>query len=159
MIEALNEQLWKTEAWRDKRWSIGIYTGNSPRTLSDHQHLSPVLTLDDVDDVPALLVADPFMTRRDGRWFMFFEVMNAGSERGEIGLASSDDGFAWQYEKIVLAEDFHLSYPHIIQHEGDVYLIPETYKADSLRLYRAVESAPPPARTNITARGNAPRLR
>lgn len=55
------------------------------------------------------------MVCQDGRWYMFFEVMNQDSDRGEIGLALSDDGIHWEYSQIVLVEPFHLSYPHVFR--------------------------------------------
>src|SRR3989337_2786454 len=56
---------------------------------------------------------------------------------GQIGLAVSDDGVGWRYQQIVLAEPFHLSYPHVFEWGGDVYMIPESHQVRSVRLYRA----------------------
>ena len=53
---------------------------------------NPVISRNDVSDARAQFVADPFMVCQDGRWYLFFEVMNQDSDRGEIGLALSDDG-------------------------------------------------------------------
>jgi hypothetical protein len=99
---------------------------------------NPVLTAADVTDAPAAFVADPFLFADGANWYMFFEVMNDASGRGEIGLASSSDGgFNWSYEEIVLDESFHLSYPQVFEVDGVHYMIPETYQANSIRLYRA----------------------
>jgi hypothetical protein len=68
---------------------------------------------------------------------MFFEVMNWRTGKGEIGLAQSPDGFAWTYQHIVLAEEFHLSYPYVFAWRGDYYMIPESFQAGSIRLYKA----------------------
>jgi hypothetical protein len=119
-------------------WSIGIYAGESPLALTDHPDVTnPVLTSGDVTDVSARSVADPFMLMADGRWHMFFEVMNESSGKGEIGLATSADGIAWDYERVVLAEPFHLSYPYVFEWLGDHYMVPESHQAGSVRLYRA----------------------
>src|SRR5205085_3879170 len=99
--------------------------------------INPVLTREDVSDVPAVFVADPFMVRHGRRWFMFFELMNWATWKGEIGLATSDDGLRWHYEEVVLAEPFHLSYPYTFHWEGSVYMVPESQQAGSIRLYRA----------------------
>jgi hypothetical protein len=78
-------------------WSIGIYAGKSPFELLPPDDLqNPVLTCADVTDVPASFVADPFMVRSDGVWYMFFEVMVRPLGIGQIGLAISDDGLAWK---------------------------------------------------------------
>ena len=117
-------------------WSIGIYSGKSPFALSSAAR-NPVIAAHDVTDVPARFVADPFMLQVDGRWNMFFEVLNNQNNLGEIGLATSRDGLAWQYRQIVLREPFHLSYPYVFQWQNDYYMIPETLGANAVRLYRA----------------------
>ncbi|HEX6047213.1 MAG TPA: hypothetical protein VFZ22_22175 [Pyrinomonadaceae bacterium] len=117
-------------------WSIGIYTGDSPFQLAPTTP-NPVLTHTDVTDIPAAFVADPFMIRRDGRWHMFFEVMNRETRRGEIALAVSDDGFSWTYERIVIRESFHLSYPYVFEWQGECYMVPETLGAGAVCLYKA----------------------
>ena len=77
------------------------------------------------------------MLRVDGVWHMFFEVMNDSTTNGDIGLAISRNGFDWQYQKIVLTEPFHLSYPYVFQWNDDIYMIPETIDAKAVRIYRA----------------------
>ena len=79
------------------------------------------------------------MLKVDGTWFMFFEVMNEQSGRGEIGLAVSQDALQWRYQQIVLQEPFHLSYPYMFEWQNAYYMVPETYQANSVRLYKAVE--------------------
>lgn len=119
-------------------WSIGIYSGDSPFSLEAAPGVvNPILTRDSVSDVPAGFVADPFMVSTDGRWHMFFEVLNQETQKGEIGLAISADGLSWTYQQIVLAETFHLSYPSVFEWENDYYMIPETVQPEAVRLYRA----------------------
>lgn len=118
-------------------WSIGIFAGDSIIDLKPAEEIgNPVISAEDVVDVLAAFVADPFMIEVGGTWNMFFEVMNAGTGRGEIGLATSCDGLAWTYDRIVLKEPFHLSYPYVFGLDGEYYMIPETHKANSIRLYR-----------------------
>jgi hypothetical protein len=121
-------------------WSIGIYYGTSPFSFSPPKNVdNPVLTRKDVLDVPAAFVADPFMLKRNHTWYMFFEVMNRQTSKGEIGLASSENGVKWTYQQIVLAEPFHLSYPYVFHWADDYYMIPESYQASSIRLYKALQ--------------------
>jgi hypothetical protein len=119
-------------------FSIGIYVGESPFELGPADNANPVLTRDSVSDVRASFVADPFMLNVNRTWYMFFEVMNAQARRGEIGLAISQDGLEWDYQQIVLREPFHLSYPYVFESNNTYYMIPESYKAKSVRLYKAV---------------------
>jgi len=121
-----------------QEFAIAVYRGESPLTL--HPATSgntPVLTRRDVHDVPAAFVADPFMCRRGENWYMFMEVMNQLTHKGQIGVATSNDRQSWSYQRIVLAEPFHLSYPHVFEWSGDFFMIPETGEAGGIRLYRA----------------------
>lgn len=99
--------------------------------------VNPVLTRDDITDVNARFVADPFMLRVDGTWHMFFEVMRATGRVGAIGHATSPDGLIWRYSRIALEEGFHLSYPCVFEADGEYYLVPESHQAGAIRLYRA----------------------
>lgn len=121
-------------------WTIGIYRGESPFNLVSPQNISnPVLTARDVKDIPADFVADPFMVKENSTWYMFFEVMGAHTKHGDIGLAISDDGFNWAYKQIVLDEPFHLSYPYVFKWKNEYYMIPESHRANSIRLYKAAD--------------------
>jgi hypothetical protein len=121
-------------------WSIGVYTGASLTNLvSPSGVANPVLTRDDIRDSPAVFVADPFVLRQDGAWFMFFEILNWHANKGEIGLATSMDGLHWQYQERVLVEPFHLSYPYVFEHDGQHYMMPEARQSGALRLYCASE--------------------
>jgi len=123
---------------RPANWCIGLYDGASPLQLGPAAGvLNPVLTADAVTDAAARFVADPFMIRVDGSWHMFFEVMRAERRIGAIGHATSLDGLAWQYHQLVLTEPYHLSYPFVLAADGDYYLVPESHRARSIRLYRA----------------------
>jgi hypothetical protein len=123
-----------------QQWSVGIYTGKEPLDLASAAGApNPVLTAADVTDVSAEFVADPFMVRDKDKWYMFFEVMNQKTRHGDIGLATSGDGLHWTYDRIVLDEPFHLSYPCVFGFEDRYYMVPETYQADGVRLYRADE--------------------
>ena len=122
----------------DAVWSIGVYTGDTLFDLKPAVNVeNPVITAGAVGDIDAEFVADPFMIRVGRTWHMFFEVMNAQTNRGEIGLAISDDGFVWRYARIVLSRPFHLSYPYVFCLDNEYYMVPESHRADSTSLYRA----------------------
>ncbi|HEX3018650.1 MAG TPA: hypothetical protein VHP36_00035 [Chitinispirillaceae bacterium] len=125
---------------RENVWAIGIYEGRSPFLFFEPPGIkNPVISASDVTDVKASFVADPFLITKDSTWYMFFEVMNSLSNHGDIGLATSKDAVTWKYEKIVLDEDYHLSFPYVIRYNGDYYMIPESADAHQLNIYRAVE--------------------
>ncbi len=101
--------------------------------------VEPVLTGASVTDRAADYVADPFIYHENGLWYMFFEVHWSSTDYSEIGLATSNDGFDWSYQQIVLSEPFSLAYPCIFKWNGTYYLIPETYSQSEVRLYKATD--------------------
>lgn len=119
-------------------WSIGIYEGSSIFDLSEPANFNnPVLTAKDVTDLNAHFVADPFMIKRDDVFYMFFEIMDKESGLGKIGYAESNDGYDWNYQKVVIDEDFHLSYPYVFEYDDIFYMVPESSRDLSVRLYKA----------------------
>ncbi len=119
-------------------WSLGIYFGESPLRLRPWSEVqNPVLSAEHVSDVDASFLADPFMVRSGELWYMFFEIMNRERKCGEIGLATSCDCATWQYQRVVLREPYHLSYPCVFQSQGEFWMIPETLTSAAIRLYRA----------------------
>ena len=120
-------------------WAIGIYSGDSPSNLvTSPEANNPVLTFKDVTDIRAGFVADPFMVYENGTWYMFFEVFNEDTNQGDIAFATSNDGFHWTYQQVVLDEAFHLSYPYVFKWRNEYYIVPETKRANSVRLYKSV---------------------
>jgi hypothetical protein len=124
---------------RAPQFAIGIYGGTS---LSDLAPLptvaNPAVTPNMVKDVRCRALADPFLLQREGKWFMFMEVVNRSRRCGEIGYAISPDGWRWSYQAVVLRESFHLSYPLVFEHRDTMWMIPETAQDRSVRLYRAL---------------------
>lgn len=127
---------------RPQIFSIGLYSGSSIFELApDADVTNPILSANNITGVSADFVADPFVIEHDGTWFMFFEVLRRRTYEGDIGLARSADGLKWEYVGIVVDEPFHLSYPNVFKWRDEFYMIPESNRAESIRLYRA-ESFP-----------------
>jgi len=100
---------------------------------------NPIFTSADVTDREAGFVADPFLFYDQNRWYLFFEVYDNDTLQGDIGLAGSTDGLHWEYDRIILDEDFHLSYPDVFEYKGTYYMLPETHQLNEVRLYRAID--------------------
>ena len=135
--------LWKIAPWTfsspgSAGYAIAIYSGPTPFELRPAEPAkNPVMTSKLIADIPVSTVADPFICRVDGVWYLYFEIMNRLSRHGEIAFATSQDGFDWRYQRVVLREPFHLSYPQVFPWRNDFYMIPETGRAKAIRLYRA----------------------
>jgi len=121
-------------------WSIGISVQDDVLQASILQaQYHQILKASDVTDVTALFVADPILFEQNGIYYLFFEVLNARTQQGDIGVATSTNGLDWHYERIVLDEKFHLSYPYVFEWNGSIYMVPESAEDESVRLYKATQ--------------------
>ena len=83
--------------------------------------------------------ADPFPLQRDGRHFIFFEELPYGSSRAHISVIEVDrEGRATAPRK-VLERDYHLSYPFLVEEDGELYMIPETADNATVEIYRCTD--------------------
>lgn len=118
--------------------SIGLYAGNSPFGLTPAAQVSnPILQADEVSDVSARQLSHPFMVNHHGLWYMFFKVTQARSNQGDIGFATSGNGYYWNYQRVVLDEFFDLSYPCVFDWKGEYYMIPQSNEVGVVYLYKA----------------------
>lgn len=87
-------------------------------------------------------LADPFGLARGDTLHVFVEafdyrVKRATIERHEFGLAD----LSWRGQTTVLDKPFHLSYPQVFEHDGDTWMVPESYQAGEIALYRATDDS------------------
>lgn len=120
-------------------WSIKVFNSADiiSKSLFEINMDTPSLQASDVNDVQAEFVADPFIVKHDSKFYLFFEILNKTLQRGQIGLAMSVNGVKWDYQQVVLREDFHLSYPQVFIIGDDIFMLPETSGANCVLLYKA----------------------
>jgi len=121
---------------KQQEWSIGIYEGSNPFSMSPTKK-NPVLTKENVTDRKAAYVADPFIIKVNDLWYMFFEVKEKIGYQTYIAYATSKDGLKWKYKKVILEEEPIQSYPYVFEWQGEYYILPESYRDNSIRLYKA----------------------
>ena len=88
---------------------------------------------------PTIIVADPFLFVHNDTLFLFYEQKKLRHD-GTIMMTRTDDLEHWSAPVEVLHETFHMSYPWVFEREGHIYIIPETCKDKSVRLYEAVNT-------------------
>jgi len=81
--------------------------------------------------------ADPFLLERDGKTYLFFEDYRYSEAQAIISCAEVGIQGALSEPVEVLRRPYHLSYPFLFEHDGDVYMIPETRQNRTVELYRA----------------------
>lgn len=89
------------------------------------------------DPGPWRYLADPFGVRRDGTTHVFVEAFDYRTKRAVIEHHELAPDLAWQGKRVALARPFHLSYPFLVEHGGETFMIPESQRNNEIALYRA----------------------
>lgn len=82
--------------------------------------------------------ADPHVIARDGRHYAFIEELLYQRGKGHISVMEMGSDGRWTTPQPVLIEDFHLSYPHLIEADGRLFMVPESFEARAIRVYECV---------------------
>ncbi|WP_158815564.1 hypothetical protein [Methylocapsa sp. S129] len=83
--------------------------------------------------------ADPFPITRDGRSYLFFEDLDHHVGKGIISAVEFGPDGPIGAVFPVLEEPWHMSYPFLIEAEGQLWMVPESSKSGQATLYRCVE--------------------
>jgi len=83
--------------------------------------------------------ADPFALEKNGRYFIFFEDLPFAAGKAHIAVTEVRRDGSWSPPVPVLERDYHLSYPFLLEHEGQLYMIPETAQNGTVEIYRCVD--------------------
>lgn len=121
-------------------WSIKVFESSNiiSNSVNENNLTEPTLCAKDVTDVQAEFIADPFIICHDSIYYMYFEVLDKTTNKGLIGFATSQNGLNWNYNSIVLRENYHLSYPYVFKHNNEFYMIPESSKGNGVYLYKSM---------------------
>lgn len=113
-----------------EQWQLALGTTKNFSLDSDPEILAP----------PAdRFWADPFLLQRDGALHVFFEEYPYDTCIGHIAVLSRSASGAWSGPTRVLERPYHLSYPFIFEHEGELLMLPETTASGRVELYRCVQ--------------------
>jgi hypothetical protein len=83
--------------------------------------------------------ADPFPAAWKGRTFVFFEDLDHRVGKGTISAVEFDESGPKGPMTPVLEEPWHLSYPFLLQQDGELWMIPESSANRDVALYRCVD--------------------
>lgn len=126
-------------AYKLHRWNVQ-YRFHNGRRVADNGLMAgePWLTLPDDGD---RFYADPFPFEWNGRHFIFVEEFRHGGSKGVLSVAEVFRDGAPTVPRVILEEPYHLSYPQVFTHGGQIWMLPEGGAGGNLVLYRA-ESFP-----------------
>jgi len=117
-------------------WRVGLVRAPmaellAPGALEDRQ----VVWIPDPGSLRFL--ADPFGVWRDGELHLFVETYDYRDRVGAIEVLTLNSALEIVRRQPALQEPWHLSYPFIVETDGETYMLPEAHKSGRLTLYRA----------------------
>lgn len=83
--------------------------------------------------------ADPFPVQHDHRHYIFIEEYVYRSRKGHISVIEVDANGHHRAPVTVLDAPHHLSYPFIVKHGDDYFMIPESGNNRTIDIYRCLE--------------------
>lgn len=123
--------------YRAPHWRVGwrLLEPGEPDVLTTLAH--PAGGWQDLPDDGYHFYADPFPFVHEGGTWLFVEDFDHRVGRGVISVVGFDDDGPVGTPTTVLEHEVHLSYPFVLEHQGEVWMVPETSAAGRIELHRA----------------------
>ena len=82
--------------------------------------------------------ADPLTFKYDDEWYLFTEAYDQEKCIGRIAVSLIGRNGSVSTPKVIISEDYHMSFPFVFDWRGGIYMIPETSDNNTINLYRCV---------------------
>ena len=84
--------------------------------------------------------ADSFVVYENSKYYIFFEEFDIEKRHGYLCVGELNQGNnCLDNVKVVLNEEYHLSFPYVFKYKEKYYMIPESHANDSVDLYEFLE--------------------
>lgn len=108
------------------------YRKRDGHTLLD----SDLLRFDRIPYDDTFWYADPIVYTHKGTAYLFMESFDMRTQLGSIACARFEENGKLSEPRIIIQEQYHMSFPMVFSWNDDLYMIPETCGNRSLNLYR-----------------------
>lgn len=119
----------------EPHWQIGWRFNDGPGVAERGNLSGPLWQA--LPDNGARFYADPFPIARDGRHYIFFEDYSYRLQKGIISYVEIGADGPVGPVRPVLEEPWHLSYPLLVEQDGNLFMIPEASSNREVAIYRA----------------------
>ena len=112
------------------QWFLGYRFGGGDRWTGDLRGYTRLMPPRD------RYWADPFPFERDGRHYIFFEEFMFATGKAHIAVVEVRRDGTTSTPVSVLDRPYHLSYPLLLEEEGELYMVPESGANRTVEIYR-----------------------
>ena len=131
-LQRITSRLWY------EQWELAIFQHDATTlSLVDQITLTPVHAYTSLPTPDKTWWADPHLCQHEGSAYLFFEEMKVGGARAHLSVARLHEDGQLSNIHEVMKEQYHLSYPFMMTHDGETYMLPETASQRSVTLYKA----------------------
>jgi hypothetical protein len=117
-----------------EQWNIGVIQRGDIELKNSHLENVHWYIPDE-----SRFVADPFIVTRNDQVYLFVEDYLYKNKRGHIAVIEMDKNHKFSKPYPVLETDFHLSFPFMLEHDNELYMIPEQAQSNQIVLYQCTE--------------------
>lgn len=82
--------------------------------------------------------ADPFIVNKNNKYYIFFEELIYKEGVGFISVLEINEDGKYSKPIPIIKKDYHLSYPFLIEHNGELFMIPESSQNKTIELYKCI---------------------
>lgn len=115
-------------------WQIGLRHSKQPLYRNPQSVAASEITW--LDSPRGKFWADPFLIERDGATWVFLENYEYAQKRAVIDCGRIENARLVEV-RTALDRPEHLSFPHVFEHDGEVWMVPESEQAGAVNLFRA----------------------
>lgn len=125
--------------WQNRLYKIYWNIGKANRSFDELRSCDSR-----VDPIPLLphtegeFAADPYVLVSGDETYIFYERYFHRTDLGHIAVSQLEAGRLGP-PRAAIEEPFHLSYPQLLEHGGEIYCIPESAAVKKVILYRAID--------------------
>lgn len=116
---------------KDNRWGVAFVDG-SWKNANLHKGM-------EIKNPPNHFLADPFVITKNDKTICFVEDYCYKQKRALIAAIEIIDHETYKMLGTVIEEPYHMSFPYLFEYQDELYMVPETSEANSIRLYKCVE--------------------
>jgi hypothetical protein len=115
------------------QWILLFKVGNPNKTAHNFKDFIRLLPPKD------RFWADPFVVYKNKKYYIFIEELIYKENKGKISVIEMDNEGNHINPEVVLETNYHLSYPFIIEDNGEFFMLPETENNNRIELYKCIE--------------------
>jgi hypothetical protein len=83
--------------------------------------------------------ADPHIIEKDDTYYIFIEELLYETGKGHISVITMDKKGNYTTPVKILDKPYHLSYPLIVEHDNEYYMLPESQANSTVEIYKCTE--------------------